>query len=193
MNDSEIRRWKEQVEAARRQKDEFFANHPQSPVFLSNHAEFPGLQYYPPDPQYFFELLLSEHTSKESVKVADTVGNMRNLFRWGEFQFQVGTHNCILQAYKAELRESRLFVPFKDATNGTETYGAGRYIDLDAEIAVNAEGKWILDLNDAYNPWCAYSHDYACPFVPPENWLKVPVRAGEKAYPAAEGEEGKAR
>lgn len=46
----------------------------------------------------------------------------------------------------------------------------------------NPDGKWILDFNKAYNPWCAYSQDYACPFVPPENWLNVPLYAGERNY-----------
>jgi len=75
-----------------------------------------------------------------------------------------------------------LFVPFRDATSGKETYGAGRYIDLEPEERLNNEGKWVLDLNKAYNPWCAYSDAYICPLVPTENWLKVPVRAGEKDY-----------
>jgi uncharacterized protein (DUF1684 family) len=64
---------------------------------------------------------------------------------------------------------------------GRETYGAGRYLDLDlTDRAPN--GRWILDFNKAYNPWCVYSQDYACPFVPPENWLEVPINAGEKNY-----------
>ena len=75
------------------------------------------------------------------------------------------------------------WVPFRDKTSGKETYGAGRYLDLEPERQRTAEGKWILDLNRAYNPWCAYSEAYTCPFIPPENWLEVPIRAGEKRYP----------
>ena len=67
-------------------------------------------------------------------------------------------------------------------TSGKETYGAGRYLDLEADKDLTEEGKWILDFNKAYNPWCAYSEDYACTFTPPENWLKVPIYAGEKNY-----------
>jgi len=80
----------------------------------------------------------------------------------------------------------RLFIPFRDATSGQETYGAGRYLDLEADQHLTADGKWIVDLNRAYNPWCAYSEDYVCPFVLPENWLEVPIRAGEKSYGAHE-------
>ena len=73
-------------------------------------------------------------------------------------------------------------MPFRDATSGKESYGAGRYLDLEAETDRTADGLWILDFNEAYNPWCAYSKNYVCPFTPPENWLTVPVRAGEKQY-----------
>ena len=83
---------------------------------------------------------------------------------------------------KSDSEEERLFIPFRDATSGQETYGAGRYLDLDSARNRTADGKWILDLNRAYNPWCVYSENYTCPFVPQENWLAVPVRAGEKNY-----------
>ena len=75
-----------------------------------------------------------------------------------------------------------LFVPFKDATCGKETYGAGRYHDLEPDGNRTQEGKWILDFNQAYSPWCAYSEAYTCPFVPVENWLAVPIYAGGKDY-----------
>jgi uncharacterized protein (DUF1684 family) len=84
--------------------------------------------------------------------------------------------------YKSGPREERLFIPFRDGTCGKETYGAGRYLDLEPAEHLTDEGKWIVDFNEAYNPWCAYSEDYACPFVPPENRLRVPVRAGERNY-----------
>ena len=96
-----------------------------------------------------------------------------------------------LHAYKSAPDEERLFVPFRDKTSGEETYGAGRYLDLEPDEGLTAGGKWILDLNMAYNPWCAYSEDYACPFVPPENWLDLPIRAGEKNYPLKCGEESR--
>jgi hypothetical protein len=80
----------------------------------------------------------------------------------------------VLQAYKSDAEEEQLFISFRDATSGQETYGAGRYLDLDAARNRTADGKWILDFNRAYNPWCVYSEDYTCPFVPQENWLAVP-------------------
>jgi uncharacterized protein (DUF1684 family) len=89
----------------------------------------------------------------------------------------------VLQAYKSNPEEEQLFAPFRDATCGKETYGAGRCLDLEPERDRTADGKWVINFNKAYNSWCAYSENYTYPFVPPENWLKVPVHAGEKKSP----------
>jgi uncharacterized protein (DUF1684 family) len=70
----------------------------------------------------------------------------------------------------------RLFVPFTDATTGQETYGAGRYLDLDR----TSTGIYVVDFNTAYNPYCAYNPTYDCPVPPKDNRLPVPIRAGEK-------------
>jgi uncharacterized protein (DUF1684 family) len=70
----------------------------------------------------------------------------------------------------------QLFVPFVDLTSGTETYPAGRYLDLDR----TRTGIYLIDFNRAYNPYCYYNPTYDCPYPPRENRLKVPVRAGEK-------------
>lgn len=176
----EISRWKRRIETERKQKDMFFAGHFQSPIPVEERSKFKGLNYYPPDPDYYFELELHQHSQKKGLKIEDTKGNVRNFIRWGEFRFKVGNEACKLQAYKSDLREERLFIPFRDATSGKQTYGAGRYLDLSPEEHLTAAGKWILDFNRAYNPWCAYNQNYACPFVPPENWLKVEILAGEK-------------
>ena len=74
-------------------------------------------------------------------------------------------------------RSRQLFVPFADTTTGTETYAAGRYLDLEP----TATGLYTIDFNYAYNPYCAYNKAYECPYPPPSNRLKVPIRAGEKA------------
>ena len=181
-----IQRWKQCIESGRRAKDRSFASHPQSPVSPEDCGAFEGLAYYPPDPDYRFELPLHRHEEEEILEVADTAGQMRQLGRWAEFRFQVGHTRCVLQCYRSDPAEERLFLPFKDHTSGKETYGAGRYLDLDPETDGTDEGLWIVDFNQAYNPWCAYSDHYACPFVLPENWLDVPIRAGEKKYPLAD-------
>jgi hypothetical protein len=88
-----------------------------------------------------------------------------------------------LQAYKSDPDEDRLWVPFRDETSGEETYGAGRYLDLVPGDHRTANGRWVVDLNEAYNPTCAYNYAYECPMVPVENWLDVRIEAGERDYP----------
>lgn len=172
--------WKKRIEMEREQKDTFFSIHPGSPVPMEERAHFEGLKYYPPDPEYRFELKLFEHLEKRKVTMAYTKGDEQEFVGSGEFRFQIGQKRLVLQAYKGSDQKDNLFVPFKDATCGKETYGAGRYLDLDRDRI--PEGKWVVDFNRAYNPWCAYSEQYTCPFVPPENWLEVQIRVGEKDY-----------
>jgi len=178
-----VARWKKQVMEEREQKDEFFKMHPQSPLSFKDRQRFNGLLYYPPDSGYRFELPLHEHARKSVLTIEDTQGNEREYLRWGEFRFTVDNADCRLQAYKSFPQEKRLFIPFRDITSGKETYGAGRYLDLEEDWHITGRGeKLILDFNRAYNPWCAYSDQYACPFVDPENWLKVAIFAGEKNF-----------
>jgi uncharacterized protein (DUF1684 family) len=179
--------WKTNMEKERETKDAFFAQQWQSPIPPQDKPRFKGLEYYPPDPSYRFELELHEHPEKQAVRMAYTKGNEQDFIRWGEFKFKVGEKEQALQAYKTSRNEEMLFVPFKDASSGKETYGAGRYLDLETERDRTTEGKWILDFNQAYNPWCAYSEAYTCPFVPVENWLEVPILAGERNYSLREG------
>jgi uncharacterized protein (DUF1684 family) len=115
--------------------------------------------------------------------MAYTKGQEQDFLRWGEFRFKVGDREQTIQAYKSDPAEERLFILFRDATSGKETYGGGRYLDLESDRDQTAEGKWILDFNKAYNPWCVYSENYTCPLVPPENQLEIPIYAGEKNYP----------
>ena len=175
--------WEANLEKARKTKDAFFAQDWQSPIPPQERFQFKGLQHYPPDPSCRFELKLHEHPEKGMVRMAYTKGNEQDFVRWGEFRFKIGGKEQALQAYKSSREEEMLFVPFKDTTSGKETYGAGRYLDLEPERDRTADGKWILDFNQAYNPWCVYSEAYTCPFVPAENWLEVPIQAGEKSYP----------
>lgn len=180
-----VEQWKEEVQAQRSQKNVYFATYPESPLPAQDRPSFRGLAYWPPNPSFRFELLLHEHGEKTKSDVEDTSGRTRVFLRWGAFHFELGGKAYTLQAYKSDVEDERLFIPFRDATSGKESYGAGRYLDLEPGRHMTPEGQWILDFNQAYNPWCAYSTAYVCPFVPPENWLAVPIKAGEKTYPAA--------
>ena len=184
----DISEWRKQLEEDRAEKDWFFLKDWQSPIPSQDRPKLKGLDCFPPDPGYRFELELHEHRKKKKMKMAYTKGEEQEFIRWGEFRFEVGDKELVLQAYKRSSIEETLFIPFRDATSGKETYGAGRYLDLNSEMAQTTDGKWILDFNRAYNPWCVYSEAYTCPFVPPENWLDVPIQAGEKNYPLKKGD-----
>jgi uncharacterized protein (DUF1684 family) len=176
--------WKEYLKKERERKDIFFQVHPQSPIPTIERRGFKGLDYYPPNPKYRFELELHEHSEKTRVRMTYTDGEKKEFLRHGEFRFKIEGIEQVLSVYKSSSGAEQLFIPFRDATSGKDTYSAGRYIDLQPETHLTAEEKWILDFNRAYNPWCAYSEKYTCPFVPPENWLETPIPAGEKQYKA---------
>jgi len=120
----EISEWKADLEKSRETKDTFFAQHWQSPIPPQDRPRFKGLQYYPPDPSYRFELELYEHPEKRAVRMAYTKGNEQDFIRWGEFRFKIAGKEQALQVYKRSREEEMLFVPFKDSTSGKETYGA---------------------------------------------------------------------
>jgi uncharacterized protein (DUF1684 family) len=182
MEDSE---WKAEIEKQRAIKDRFFkSRYPGSPIPFEDRGKFSGLDYFPPDAAYRFELDLRDYKEKEALTMIYTKGQERHFLRWGEFRFKVGDQEQTIQVYKSNPAEQKLFIPFRDATSGKETYGAGRYLDLESDRDQTPEGKWILDFNRAYNPWCVYSKDYTCPLVPSENRLEVPIRAGEKNHPS---------
>ncbi|MFP4589893.1 MAG: DUF1684 domain-containing protein [Halobacteriales archaeon] len=174
--------WQDALRHQREHKDEYFKSHPHSPIPPAEREAFDGLRYFPIDPDLRFELSLHEHDEPETVTVGTSTGGEQAYRRWGEFRFEVDGEMVGLQAYKADPDDDRLWVPFRDATSGEETYGAGRYIDLEADRHRLGDGRWILDFNEAYNPTCAYSDHYECPLPPIENWLEVAIEAGEKAY-----------
>jgi uncharacterized protein (DUF1684 family) len=175
----EISEWKKLLEEERAEKDWFFAKNWQSPVSTKDRSKLKGLDYFLLDPNYRLEVELHEHKKKETVKMAYTKGEEQDFIKWGEFRFEVDGKELVLQAYKRLSIDETLFVPFRDATSGKETYSAGRYLDLNSAISQTPEGKWILDFNKAYNPWCVYSDMYTCPFVPLKIGLRYQYRQGK--------------
>ncbi|ELZ26761.1 hypothetical protein C474_19010 [Halogeometricum pallidum JCM 14848] len=173
--------WREALLTNREHKDEYFARDPNSPIPADQRESFDGLSYFDPNESYRFAVELDEYETKETITVETTTDGERDYLVWGSFAFEVRGEEVTLDAYRSDPDERRLWVPFRDETSGEETYGAGRYLDL--EDPDDREGDaWVLDFNAAYNPFCAYSERYECPLVPMENWLDVPIRAGEKTY-----------
>jgi uncharacterized protein (DUF1684 family) len=116
-----------------------------------------------------------------------TSGSITKMYRvYGAISFTLHDTMIKLNLYQAQglLSVDRykkyLFLPFMDATTGTETYESGRYIDLETDDIKN--GQVFIDFNKAYNPYCAYVLGYNCPIPPKENHLGIAIRAGEKKY-----------
>lgn len=158
-------------------KDDAFRSPKQSPLTPEQIAHFQGLRYYPEDPSLRFELTVEPYDLQEMVKMETSTGETATYIRWGRVRFTVDGQEQVLTVFRDE-EQRHWFLPFRDATSGTETYGAGRY--LEPESAKN--NTLILDFNYAYNPFCAYNAQWTCPLPPPENRLSVPIRAGEQSF-----------
>ena len=165
-------------------KDAAFKSSEDSPITKQDKPDFKGLAYYPIHSNLRFRAELQRYERPEQIRLGTNTGEIRSALRYGYFDFQVEGISCRLSVYKLEDSVDRgayLFIPFRDATSGKETYGAGRYIDLKE----NTSGMYDLDFNLAYNPYCAYNKEFSCPLPPPENTLAVPIHAGEKNYPGS--------
>lgn len=161
------------IETMRRQKDDFFANDPQSPLEPEQRENFKGLQYFPPDENLRFELALEPSQEKGAVRLQTSTGDIQEYQRLGRVHFTVDGKEAVLTVFGDG---SGYFLPFVDFLAGKETYGAGRYL----EPVLLPSGRLLVDFNLAYNPYCAYNHNWSCPIPPRENRLGVPIRAGEK-------------
>lgn len=135
------------------------------------------LRYYPPDERYSVPAALRLSSERPIVEVPTSIGTVRRMQLVGTLQFTLDGQPMSLGALApAGEPIQSLFVPFTDLTSGTETYKAGRYLDLHP----TSTGVYVIDFNRAYNPTCAYNEAFECPYPPPSNRLKVAVRAGEK-------------
>jgi len=164
----------------RKERDEFFKSHQRSPLTPKEKKNFKGLKYYPFDPQYVFSgqierFILHINNPKYYATFLTNKGINKRYIRYGKFHFNLNGKEYLLEIYKSILSDS-LFIPFKDKTNGKETYEGGRYID--AEILPGY--KIVLDFNMAYHPSCAYNDKFICVLPPRENMLDTEIRAGEK-------------
>ena len=162
------------ITRTRNDKDEFFKSSPDSPI--SDRDGFEGLDYYDEATALSFELEVEPGDGSE-VRVQTSDGRERIYTRDAVVSFEVDNEEVSLTLYGTD-HSHGYFLPFRDATSGKETYGAGRYLDIEPAN----RGKVKIDFNLAYNPFCVYNDGYSCPLPPGENWLQVSIRAGEKDY-----------
>ncbi len=165
------------LDQVRAQKDDFFLHDWQSPLTADERKAFTGLKYYPENPALRFTLPIDEYPEKEIVTMITSTGSVREYVKYGHVSFDVNDEVATLQLYQ-DPEGGDFFVPFVDATAPAETYGAGRYLDIEP----SGDGKFLIDFNYAYNPYCAYNDKWSCPIPPKENRLKVRIEAGEKKY-----------
>jgi uncharacterized protein (DUF1684 family) len=145
-----------------------------------------GLRYFDFDAAFAVALDLQPYPSPDTVRLATSTGVPQAFTRHATASFDLGGTRQRLTVFRpVGPGAGYLFVPFSDPTNGRETYGAGRYV----EVEETSGTAIVLDFNRAYNPYCAYNARYVCPLPPEENRLTVPVEAGEK-LPTAEAAAG---
>jgi len=143
---------------------------------------FEHLLYFPPDRNYAVDAKLVVHPDPEKIEMPTTRNLVKAFYRYATIEFEIDGEKQQLTALKSELTgegSKGLFIAFRDATTGRETYGAGRYL----EIEEPETREFVLDFNRAFNPLCNYSDAYNCTLPPRENHLEVAIRAGEKTYP----------
>lgn len=172
----------------RQGKDADFKESLDSPIPAPERLGFSGLRYFPPDPALRVEATVESLAGGRPFIMQTSDDDEREYERHALLRFTLDGQEYHLTAYRtpdADEDES-LFVPFRDAQAGKETYGAGRYLEVAPPHTHGGDEAphVILDFNLAYNPYCAYNPGYSCPLPPAENTLPIAIRAGEMAYAA---------
>ena len=175
----EPRDYATKIAAERAAKDAAFSAG-DDPIPTAKHPQFLPLAYFAIDPAYNAPGTLKPVDDKTVYEMPTSTGANRKMRRVGSLEFTLKGQPMKLLAFnELGTDPGSLFVAFSDLTSGTETYAAGRFMDL----ARNATGIYEVDFNRAYIPYCYYNPTYECPYPPPENRLKIPIRAGERTKP----------
>jgi len=169
--------------AYRAQNEADYLKSKDSPFDKTMRARFAGFSYFDGDAGFCVDASFEPAAKDEKqFNMAAFNGKTIAFRKYGAFRFQLGGAMQALTAYQRMdlpvAQRNWVLIPFQDRTNGKETYGGGRYLDLHFPLSAHTE----LDFNRAYNPLCAYDSKFTCPVPPPENRLKIAVTAGEKAY-----------
>ena len=166
------------------EKDAAFMNPDESPLPKDMISNFKGLDYFPVDKKYRVKAKLELTGDTTIIKIPTNTDRTPKYRRYAVATFTLDENTLQLTLFQNVRLENNpdyqnyLFLPFNDMTNGVETYGGGRYLDLKSK----SKDSVIIDFNQAYNPYCAYNPNYSCPIPPDENNLKIQIRAGVKAF-----------
>lgn len=156
----------------------------ESPLSEEDRATFKGLEFFPINEKYIVQAEFIRTPYESPFAMATSTDRKSIYLKYGELSFTIEGKFFILNVYQNQRLLSDpeykdyLFVPFTDLTNGNETYEVGRYLDL----SIPKSNTIMLNFNEAYNPYCAYSGNYSCPIPPEENHLEIEIKAGVKKY-----------
>ncbi|TRX49217.1 DUF1684 domain-containing protein [Fulvivirga sp. M361] len=166
----------EYIEKEREEQDRFMRYSDESP-FAKDSVTFQGLNHYPADKSFKVKGRFEPIPNPKIITLGTNDGKKEQYLEYGYAIFPLlDKENKLL--ILENVTENVLFLAFGDATSAIDTYGAGRYLDVDHA----GDKTIILDFNLAYNPYCAYSAGFSCPFPPKENLLDIAITAGEKSY-----------
>ncbi len=170
-----------------RRRNELVGGHPQSALTESQKTEFKSLNYYGYSPKYRFLIPIELIDDDRIFEVELETDGLFRFRRLGKIYFDLGGPAVSLSIYWIMGYGGGVFLPFRDSTNKPETFGGGRYLmDTIKNVDLGRQGdRWVIDFNYAYNPSCAYNPGWHCPLAPQENWLSIPIEAGEKRFPQA--------
>ena len=163
------------IEQGRAAKDSFLVYDPESPLTEDMKGRFDGLRYFPVDLTYRVLADFHAYGRPRSIPVPTNLEEVMQMERFGRIVGTCAGNPFSLEVFRS-MEDGSSLVLFRDGTSGTESYAAGRYV----RVSDAGDGTYLIDFNNAYNPYCAYNSAYVCPLPPAENTLRFPVRAGEK-------------
>ncbi|GAB2482938.1 MAG: DUF1684 domain-containing protein [Cytophagales bacterium] len=170
----------EKIEKERERQFKYLRFNVESPLTEDQKRNLQTLTFYEINPEYKVKARLTPIESKKVRQVPMTDGSTERYIEHSYAEFELGgkTNKLLLLQSVSESDMRNFFLAFADETSGRETYGGGRYLN----VRQDGKNSITIDFNLAYNPYCAYNPDYACPLPPKENLLTISIEAGEKNY-----------
>jgi len=170
------------IEKERENKNEWMKNDESSPFNRKGKIEFHNLNYFDVDPDFIFKSKLYPYSPKDTVTVLGTKGDKRKMVRYGYFLISYDGKEYKINFYEGSTKGGDKYytISFTDKTTNNETYGVGRYIEMD--LNGDPEHIYNVDFNLAFSPYCSYSPNYTCAIPLKEDYIPIAIRAGEKKY-----------
>ena len=176
------------IEKQRAEKDIFMRDSASSPFHFKGEVKFEPLKYFSVDTNFVFKSKLFPFQQQDTVQIYGTKGEGRKVVKYGYVKINIGKKDYKINVYKGKSKQGEEYysIWFTDKTTGKQSYYVGRYIDF--ELNSDKDFVYTIDFNLAYNPYCAYSYAYSCAIPPKEEYIPVPIKAGEMIFHNAEAE-----